>query len=138
MVYLGAHSMFDLQNLRDLKIAFWPFQLDNTESLFLRAAHAANCSDGSNNVEERYFDSLQCCNPTCTYIYVYQLLTSSQLHTFSSIAAPAFFFPLSLIVMSCLCSAFNLASAKAARHRLERGVWTSVRFGDMRRALSGM
>ncbi|KAF7152678.1 hypothetical protein RHSIM_Rhsim01G0124300 [Rhododendron simsii] len=85
VVYLGAHSMFDLQNLRDLKIAFWPFQLDNTESLFLRAAHAANCSDGSNNVEE---------------------------------------------------SAFNLASAKAARHRLERGVWTSVRFGDMRRALS--
>ncbi|KAI8571593.1 hypothetical protein RHMOL_Rhmol01G0131900 [Rhododendron molle] len=74
-----------MENLRDLKIAFWPFQLDNTESLFLRAAHAANCSDGSNNVEE---------------------------------------------------SAFNLASAKAARHRLERGVWTSVRFGDMRRALS--
>ncbi|PSS19671.1 Alpha-1,3-mannosyltransferase [Actinidia chinensis var. chinensis] len=71
--------------LRDLKNAFWPFQLDNNRSLFLRAAHAANYSDGSNNVEE---------------------------------------------------SAFNLASAKAARHRLERGVWTSVRFGDMRRALS--
>lgn len=34
-------------------------------------------------------------------------------------------------------SAFELASAKAAQHRLERGVWTSVRFGDMRRALSG-
>lgn len=33
-------------------------------------------------------------------------------------------------------SAFELASAKAAQHRLERGVWTSVRFGDMRRALS--
>lgn len=30
----------------------------------------------------------------------------------------------------------ELASAKAARHRLERGVWTSVRFGDIRRALS--
>ncbi|KAK9157398.1 hypothetical protein Scep_003972 [Stephania cephalantha] len=28
------------------------------------------------------------------------------------------------------------ASAKAAQHRLERGVWTSVRLGDMRRALS--
>ncbi|KAF8398249.1 hypothetical protein HHK36_017176 [Tetracentron sinense] len=33
-------------------------------------------------------------------------------------------------------SGFELASAKAAQHRLERGVWTSVRFGDMRRALS--
>ncbi|KAL2234113.1 uncharacterized protein LOC105169824 isoform X2 [Sesamum indicum] len=33
-------------------------------------------------------------------------------------------------------SAFELASAKAARHRLQRGVWTSVRFGDIRRALS--
>lgn len=33
-------------------------------------------------------------------------------------------------------SGFELASAKAAKHRLERGVWTSVRFGDMRRALS--
>ncbi|KAL8492963.1 hypothetical protein ACS0TY_024243 [Phlomoides rotata] len=33
-------------------------------------------------------------------------------------------------------SALELASAKAARHRLQRGVWTSVHFGDMRRALS--
>ncbi|KAF3434291.1 hypothetical protein FNV43_RR25394 [Rhamnella rubrinervis] len=33
-------------------------------------------------------------------------------------------------------SGFELASAKAAQHRLQRGVWTSVRFGDMRRALS--
>ncbi|PON53301.1 Tetratricopeptide-like helical domain containing protein [Parasponia andersonii] len=33
-------------------------------------------------------------------------------------------------------SGFQLASAKAAQHRLERGVWTSVRFGDMRRALA--
>ncbi|XP_033516844.1 uncharacterized protein [Nicotiana tomentosiformis] len=33
-------------------------------------------------------------------------------------------------------SAFELASVKAALHRLQRGVWTSVRFGDMRRALS--
>ncbi|KAK3038961.1 hypothetical protein RJ639_027446 [Escallonia herrerae] len=71
--------------LRDLKDAFWPFQLDHTRSLFLRAAEAANCSDRSNNVKE---------------------------------------------------SAFELASVKAAQHRLERGVWTSVRFGDMRRALS--
>lgn len=35
-------------------------------------------------------------------------------------------------------SGFRLASAKAAKHRLDRGVWTSVNFGDMRRALSGM
>ncbi|KAJ4971128.1 hypothetical protein NE237_004227 [Protea cynaroides] len=33
-------------------------------------------------------------------------------------------------------SGFELASAKAAQHRLDRGVWTSVRYGDMRRALS--
>ncbi|KAJ0100965.1 hypothetical protein Patl1_05350 [Pistacia atlantica] len=32
----------------------------------------------------------------------------------------------------------QLASAKAAKHRLERGVWTSVHFGDMRCALAGM
>lgn len=74
-----------LEILRNLKNAFWPFQHDHTRSLFLWAAHAANCIDGSNIGEE---------------------------------------------------SGFQLASAKAARHRLERGVWTSVRFGDMRRALS--
>lgn len=33
-------------------------------------------------------------------------------------------------------SGFQHASAKAAQHRLNRGVWTSVLFGDMRRALS--
>ncbi|KAG6787733.1 hypothetical protein POTOM_003777 [Populus tomentosa] len=33
-------------------------------------------------------------------------------------------------------SGAQLASAKAAQHRLDRGVWTSVHFGDMRRALS--
>ncbi|XP_016709247.1 uncharacterized protein [Gossypium hirsutum] len=31
---------------------------------------------------------------------------------------------------------YRLASAKAAQHRLDRDVWTSVHFGDMRRALS--
>lgn len=71
--------------LKDLKDAFWPFQLDHTKSPFLRAARAANCSESTNDSDE---------------------------------------------------SAFELASVKAALHRLERGVWTSVRFGDMRRALS--
>ncbi|KAL1802677.1 hypothetical protein ACET3Z_031324 [Daucus carota] len=71
--------------LTELKDAFWPFQLDQDKSLFLRAAEAANCSRRSRNVNE---------------------------------------------------SASELASVKAAQHRLERGVWTSVRFGDMRRALS--
>ncbi|KAL6849959.1 hypothetical protein ACP4OV_020586 [Aristida adscensionis] len=33
-------------------------------------------------------------------------------------------------------SAIEMAAAKAAQHRLMRGVWTSVRFGDMRRALA--
>ncbi|KAJ0102833.1 hypothetical protein Patl1_05349 [Pistacia atlantica] len=72
--------------LRDLKRAFWPFQHDFSRSLFLRAAHAANCIERSNSED----------------------------------------------------SGLQLASAKAAKHRLDRGVWTSVRFGDMRRALAGM
>ncbi|CAN1781144.1 hypothetical protein LINPERHAP1_LOCUS15347 [Linum perenne] len=71
--------------LRNLKEAFWPFQYDQTRSLFLSAAHAANCVD---TTEERFLHSLA------------------------------------------------LASAKAAQHRLDRGVWTSVSFGDMRRAMS--
>ncbi|XP_065021050.1 uncharacterized protein LOC135645978 [Musa acuminata AAA Group] len=33
-------------------------------------------------------------------------------------------------------SGLEIASAKAAHHRIERGVWTIVRFGDMRRALA--
>ncbi|GLT94635.1 hypothetical protein SLE2022_123640 [Rubroshorea leprosula] len=71
--------------LKNQKDAFWPFQHDHSESLFLRAAIAANLIDGSNGVEE---------------------------------------------------SGYQLASAKFAQHRLGCGVWTIVRFGDMRRALS--
>ncbi|XP_047975459.1 uncharacterized protein LOC125217926 isoform X2 [Salvia hispanica] len=71
--------------LKDLKNAFWPFQLNHARSPFLRAAEAAHCVTGSSNAKE---------------------------------------------------SASQLASSKAARHRLQRGVWTSVHFGDMRRALS--
>lgn len=33
-------------------------------------------------------------------------------------------------------SGLDIASTKSAQHRLGRGVWTSVRFGDMRRALA--
>nr|CAD1840030.1 unnamed protein product [Ananas comosus var. bracteatus] len=33
-------------------------------------------------------------------------------------------------------SSLEIASAKAAQHRLARGVWTNARFGDMRRALA--
>ncbi|KAA3481361.1 Transglut_core2 domain-containing protein [Gossypium australe] len=71
--------------LRNLKDAFWPFQRGAAESLFLRAANAANRIDKFNGFED---------------------------------------------------SGYRLASAKAAQHRLDRGVWTSVHFGDMRRALS--
>ncbi|KAL0425712.1 UNVERIFIED_CONTAM: hypothetical protein Sradi_1106000, partial [Sesamum radiatum] len=71
--------------LKDLKYAFWPFQLDHARNPFLTAAKAAQGFTDSNSTKE---------------------------------------------------SAFELASAKAARHRLQRGVWTSVRFGDIRRALS--
>lgn len=74
-----------VEMLRNLKDAFWPFQHDNTASLFLRAARAANCVARPNLNEN---------------------------------------------------SGFQIASAKAAQHRLERGVWTSVCFGDMRRALA--
>ncbi|XP_052111699.1 uncharacterized protein LOC107471645 [Arachis duranensis] len=74
-----------VQVLNNLKHAFWPFQHDSNKSLFLRAAHAANCVDRSDFVGE---------------------------------------------------SGSQIASAKAAQHRLDRGVWTSVRFGDMRRSLS--
>ncbi|PWA92615.1 tetratricopeptide-like helical domain, Protein SirB1 [Artemisia annua] len=73
--------------LRDLKDSFWPFQLDQSKTPFLRAAKAAHCSDRSADVDK---------------------------------------------------SGMEIASAKAARHRLEHGVWTSVRFGDIRRALSGV
>ena len=45
-----------MQMLKSLKDAFWPFQHDNTKSLFLRAAHAANCIDRSNTATERSFD----------------------------------------------------------------------------------
>ncbi|CAI8595984.1 unnamed protein product [Vicia faba] len=71
--------------LNNLKHAFWPFHHDHTKTLFLRAAHAANCVDRSDFVGE---------------------------------------------------SGSQIASAKAAQHRLDRGVWTTVRFGDMRRSLS--
>lgn len=43
-----------------------------------------------------------------------------------------------LLMYFIFCSGFQLASAKAAQYRLERGVWTSVRFGDMRRAIAGL
>lgn len=47
-----------LQILRHLKVAFWPFQHDQSgESLFLRAAHAANCINGSKINEDRYFNN---------------------------------------------------------------------------------
>lgn len=42
-----------LQILRDLKAAFWPFQHNHDESLFLRAADAANCTARSGISDER-------------------------------------------------------------------------------------
>ncbi|KAG2671877.1 hypothetical protein I3760_13G013500 [Carya illinoinensis] len=72
--HIITSQMLLVEILRNLKNAFWPFQHDHTRSLFLWAAHAANCIDESNIGEE---------------------------------------------------SGFQIASAKAAQHRLERGVWTS-------------
>lgn len=42
-----------MQILRDLKDAFWPFQLDQNRSPFLRAAEAAHCSDRSADFDKR-------------------------------------------------------------------------------------
>ncbi|XP_077218433.1 uncharacterized protein LOC143852742 [Tasmannia lanceolata] len=85
-------SLF-VEILRNLKEAFWPFQYDNARSLFLRAAHAANCTAETGNLEGSF-------------------------NSYNNV------------------SGFEFASAKAAQHRLGRGVWTSVHFGDMRRALA--
>ena len=42
------------QILKNVKETFWPFQDDQTKSLFLRAVHAVLCTDRSSVVEERY------------------------------------------------------------------------------------
>lgn len=65
--YLNLASNFGalhVQMLRSLKDAFWPFQHDNTRSLFLRAAHAANFIDRSNVIRERSVE-------LCCIFYVY-------------------------------------------------------------------
>lgn len=36
-----------------------------------------------------------------------------------------------------LCSGAELARARSAQLRLQRGIWTSTNFGDLRRALAG-
>ncbi|KAG5249939.1 Transglut core2 domain-containing protein [Salix suchowensis] len=41
--------------LKNVKETFWPFQDDQTKSLFLRAVHAVLCTDRSSVVEERGF-----------------------------------------------------------------------------------
>ncbi|XP_061981475.1 uncharacterized protein LOC133701545 isoform X4 [Populus nigra] len=41
--------------LKNVKEAFWPFQHDQSKSLFLRAVHAVLCTDRSNVVEESGF-----------------------------------------------------------------------------------
>ncbi|TKW12556.1 hypothetical protein SEVIR_5G043550v4 [Setaria viridis] len=69
--------------LRTLKATFWPFQSNQSSSLFLNAVTANHHGPGALNI-----------------------------------------------------SAVEMAAAKAAQHRLMRGVWTNVRFGDMRRALA--
>ncbi|KAL1564333.1 hypothetical protein AAHA92_06689 [Salvia divinorum] len=90
-----------VEPLKELKNAFWPFQLDHARSPFLRAAEAAHCVTGANNAKmlsnNGYGGAMPLWRGVC---------------------------------------ASQLASAKAARHRLQRGVWTSVHFGDMRGALS--
>ncbi|KAF8661518.1 hypothetical protein HU200_056938 [Digitaria exilis] len=78
--------------LKTLKTTFWPFQSNQSRSLFLNAAAANNYGPGT--------------------------LGGNQTRSLS------------------LSAAIEMAAAKAAQHRLMRGVWTNVRFGDMRRALA--
>ena len=50
-----------VQILKNVKEAFWPFQHDQTKSLFVRAVHAVLCTDRSNVVEERYWPIVYAC-----------------------------------------------------------------------------
>jgi hypothetical protein len=79
--------------LKTLKATFWPFQFNQSSSLFLNAVAANHHGPGT--------------------------LGDNQTRSHGNI------------------SAIEMAAAKAAQHRLMRGVWTNVRFGDMRRALAG-
>ena len=140
-----------IQILTNLKESFWPFQQNQSRSLFLRAADAANCSDSSDAFEERYFNylnlqhSLLWENWEVIYTYIRLPCITKFTIYYSLLHLPLFqlvhvdmCINISVFVHFCLFSSgFQLASAKAAQHRLERGVWTSVRYGDMRRALSG-
>ncbi|CAL4976879.1 unnamed protein product [Urochloa decumbens] len=78
--------------LRTLKGTFWPFQSNQSSSLFLNAVASNHHGPGTSGD--------------------YQTRSHGNL------------------------SAIEMAAAKAAQHRLMRGVWTNVRFGDMRRALA--
>ncbi|TVU22630.1 hypothetical protein EJB05_32343, partial [Eragrostis curvula] len=78
--------------LKTLKGTFWPFQSNQSSSLFLNAVAANHYGPGSSG--------------------------GNQARSHGNI------------------SAIEMAAAKAAQHRLMRGVWTNVRFGDMRRALA--
>uniref|UniRef100_A0A0A8YGX7 Protein SirB1 N-terminal domain-containing protein n=1 Tax=Arundo donax TaxID=35708 RepID=A0A0A8YGX7_ARUDO len=78
--------------LRTLKGTFWPFQSNQSSSLFLNAVAANHHGPGT--------------------------VGNSELRSHGN------------------RSAIEMAAAKAAQHRLMRGVWTNVRFGDMRRALA--
>lgn len=78
--------------LKDLKHAFWPFQLNHTRSLFLRAAQAAHCSNGSNNTKERfllynlylvYFLRIICHIRILFFFSYYSLSHTSQARTLS-------------------------------------------------------
>ncbi|XP_062196316.1 uncharacterized protein LOC133899347 [Phragmites australis] len=78
--------------LKTLKGTFWPFQSNQSSSLFLNAVAANHHGPGT--------------------------LGDNQARSHGNI------------------SVIEMAAAKAAQHRLMRGVWTNVRFGDMRRALA--
>lgn len=90
---MTSHSLL-VEILRTLKGTFWPFQSNQSSSLFLNAVAANHHGPGTLGDNR------------------------ARSHGIGNI------------------SAVEMAAAKAAHHRLMRGVWTNVRFGDMRRALA--
>uniref|UniRef100_A0A0D9UZJ1 Protein SirB1 N-terminal domain-containing protein n=1 Tax=Leersia perrieri TaxID=77586 RepID=A0A0D9UZJ1_9ORYZ len=90
--HIMTSKLLLVEILKTLKDTFWPFQSNQSGSLFLNAVSANQ--HGPGNVGD------------------------NQAGPHGNI------------------SAIEMAAAKAAQHRLMRGVWTNVRFGDMRRALA--
>jgi len=125
---LGLFWLVLLQILKTLKATFWPFQSHQSSSLFLNAVAANHHGPGTlGDNQTRSHGNIR-----------YILLIAYLILFFCCIFYTGCCWRQWHEVMSILVySAIEMAAAKAAQHRLMRGVWTNVRFGDMRRALAG-